>query len=128
MNGPRASAAYWQSPSGLIHLRRECTGAAPAARMRRVMLTEARFAEADRCRCAGAWRGPDRFIIRSAPDPAFPQRTSYWVRDTHTGEEHGRRWKVRHKAVAEAARRNARYRAFRRGNPTPPADPFQGFQ
>jgi hypothetical protein len=107
----RSTAGFWRSPSGRIHQRRHCTGAGPASRVRRVRLTEAEFLASDRCRCV-RWRGPDRFVLQSAKDPAWPQRRLYWVFDTETGDRSGKQWRVRRLAEEDADRRNSKYRAF----------------
>lgn len=56
---------FWRSPSGRIHGMKNCSGAGPASRMKRVMLTREEFDARtpndrvplgeSRCRCA-RWR------------------------------------------------------------------------
>jgi hypothetical protein len=52
----------WQSASGRTHLRKQCTGAGPANRMRKIWVTEAQFNElgayptGKRCRCLRDFR------------------------------------------------------------------------
>jgi hypothetical protein len=79
--------------------------------MKRVRLTEAEFLASSRCRCA-RWRGPDRFLVESLPDPAWPNRRLYLVVDTRTGDRHGKQWRTRRLAQDDADRRNAKHRRF----------------
>jgi hypothetical protein len=46
----------WQTRSGRLHLRWQCTGSGPKSLQRKVRVTREQFDAAERCRCLRDWR------------------------------------------------------------------------
>jgi hypothetical protein len=49
----------WKAPSGILHLRATCSGAASRNDMRKIRITKDQFSKAVRCRCLQTFRTPD---------------------------------------------------------------------